>query len=41
MQTSIELSTDEITMLQHGEPLRLRAGDGHEVVLVLAEQYGQ
>jgi hypothetical protein len=39
MQTSIHLSPDEFAALGRGEPLRLRANEAQEVVLVLAEQY--
>lgn len=39
MQSSLELSADELAMLQHGQPLRLRVNGAQEVVLVLAEQY--
>jgi hypothetical protein len=39
MQTILELSADELAMLEHGQPLRVRVNDAHEVVLVLAEQY--
>ena len=39
MQPPIQLSGDELAMLERGEPLRLRVNDGQDVVLVLAEQY--
>ena len=39
MQSSIQLSTDELAALARGEPLRMRANDAQDVVLVLAEQY--
>jgi len=39
MQTPIQLSSNDLTMLEHGQPLRVRVNDGQEVVLLLAEQY--
>jgi hypothetical protein len=39
MQPPIQLSSDELAMLERGEVLRIQANDAHEVVLVLAEQY--
>ena len=39
MHLPVELYADELTLLQRGEPLRLRASGTQEVVLLLAEQY--
>jgi hypothetical protein len=39
MQPPIQLSADELSMLERGEPLRLLVNDAQEAVLVLAEQY--
>ena len=39
MDHSVQLSTDELAMLQRGEPVHLFANDSQKVVLVLAEQY--
>ena len=39
MQQPVQLSTDELAMLQRGEPLRLKADGTQELVVVLAEQY--
>jgi hypothetical protein len=39
MQPPIQLSSDELAMLERGEALRLHANGAQEVVLVLAEQY--
>lgn len=39
MQSPLQLSTSERTLLERGEPLRLQVDGGSEVVLVLAEQY--
>ncbi len=41
MNATFELSSDELAMLERGEPLRLRVNAAREVVLVLAEQYEQ
>lgn len=39
MQPPIELSGDELNMLERGEPLHLQVNGAQEVVLMLAEQY--
>ena len=39
MESTIQLTADELAMLEHGQPLRLRVNGAQEVVLVLAEQY--
>ena len=39
MQTTLELSADDLAMIERGEPLRLLVNDSHTAVLVLAEQY--
>jgi len=39
MQPPIQLSSDELAVLERGEALRLHANGVQEVVLVLAEQY--
>ncbi len=39
MESTIQLSADELAMLEHGHPLRLHVNGAQEVVLLLAEQY--
>jgi hypothetical protein len=39
MDTSIQLSQDDLSALQQGEPVHLMANESQPVVLVLAEQY--
>jgi hypothetical protein len=39
MQSSIEISPDDMARLERGQALRTRANSGAELVLVLAEQY--
>lgn len=39
MQSPIQLSVDELALLDRGEPLRLRASNDQELVVVLAAQY--
>jgi hypothetical protein len=39
MQSPIQLSSDELAMLERGEVLRLQAIGAQKVVLVLADQY--
>jgi hypothetical protein len=39
MESPIQLSPDELSALQRGEPVRLLANESQPVVLVLAEEY--
>jgi hypothetical protein len=39
MQSSLELSSTDLAILEHGQPLRVRVNDDQEVILLLAEQY--
>jgi hypothetical protein len=39
MDSLIHLTSDELAMLHRGEPLRARANESEEVVIVMADQY--